>query len=182
MSEVERKLAAELDGWPCQVRPWLLQRAIREEEKREWRIGLVVESFSLQKEERVYKTPSCRGARLALIAIVRPYPSVGSFRPFSGSFAALRGSFCCPFWAVFRRFSWWFVSGSVWVRSCTRRDLQQQRVFGRRWPWEFFPSRADLDYPPNDLGIDLSKKLLLRSPFRNRMAFIAMDDLQDLDL
>uniref|UniRef100_A0A2N9EQZ1 Uncharacterized protein n=1 Tax=Fagus sylvatica TaxID=28930 RepID=A0A2N9EQZ1_FAGSY len=49
------------------------------------------ESFSLQKEERVYKTPSCRGARLALIAIVRPYPSVGSFRPFSGSFAALRG-------------------------------------------------------------------------------------------
>jgi hypothetical protein len=142
------------------------------------------------------KTHSRRGARLALIAIVRPYPSVGSFaalrgsfRPFCGSLAALRGSFCCPFWAVFRRFSWlvyqlcesslffslfyclglwwcsrWFVSGSVWVRSCIRRDLQQQRVFGRRWPWEFFPSRADLDYPPNDLGIDLSK-LLLRSPF-----------------
>ncbi len=38
-------------------------------------------------------------------------------------------------------------------------------MFGRQWPWEFFLSRADLDYPPSDLGVDLSKKLLLRSPF-----------------
>ena len=132
----------------------------------------------------------CQGAQLALFAIVRPYPSEGSFRPFSGPFAALRGSFCCPLWAVFRRFSWlvyrlcelshvpslfsclclcwcskWFISKSVWVRSCTQRDLQQQRMFGRQWPWEFFPSWAVLDYPPSNLGVDLSKKLLLRSPF-----------------
>uniref|UniRef100_A0A2N9GFA0 Uncharacterized protein n=1 Tax=Fagus sylvatica TaxID=28930 RepID=A0A2N9GFA0_FAGSY len=38
-------------------------------------------------------------------------------------------------------------------------------MFGRQWPWEFFPSRAVLDYPPSDLEVDLSKKLLLRSPF-----------------
>jgi hypothetical protein len=38
-------------------------------------------------------------------------------------------------------------------------------MFGRQWPWEFFPSRDILDYPPSDLGVDLSKKLLLRSPF-----------------
>ena len=38
-------------------------------------------------------------------------------------------------------------------------------MFGRQWPWEFFPSRAVLDYPPSDLGVDLSKKLLSRSPF-----------------
>jgi hypothetical protein len=58
------------------------------------------ESFSLQKEERVNKTPSCRGARLALIAIVRPYPLwvpsaplVGLLLPFVGPFAALFGLF-----------------------------------------------------------------------------------------
>uniref|UniRef100_A0A2N9G0I7 DDE Tnp4 domain-containing protein n=1 Tax=Fagus sylvatica TaxID=28930 RepID=A0A2N9G0I7_FAGSY len=38
-------------------------------------------------------------------------------------------------------------------------------MFGRQWPWEFFPSRAVLDYPPSDLVVDLSKKLLLGSPF-----------------
>ena len=103
------------------------------------------ESFSLQKENRVHKPSPCRGTRLALFAIVRPYPSVGSFCPFSGLFAVLRGSFCCPAWALFQRFSWlvyrlcesspfsslffclclcwcsrWFVSGSMWDRSCTR--------------------------------------------------------------
>uniref|UniRef100_A0A2N9FX95 Uncharacterized protein n=1 Tax=Fagus sylvatica TaxID=28930 RepID=A0A2N9FX95_FAGSY len=45
----------------------------------------------------------------------------------------------------------WFFSGSVWARSCTRRDLQQPRMFGR-----------------------FIKDTPFKEPLRNRMASVAM--------